>query len=79
MQKLRQEAISSINMKIVNGMAETFSMNPGEYMTWLVDSSSDCTVSKTLLLLVLMQSFLRPKNSKFLLCYKNIFCSCTFL
>lgn len=60
--KLRQEVISSINMKIVNGLAETFSMHPGEYMTWLVDSSSDCTVSKTLLLLVLMQSFLRPKN-----------------
>ncbi|KAJ6933914.1 hypothetical protein NC651_009094 [Populus alba x Populus x berolinensis] len=62
MQKLRQEVISSINMKIVNGLAETFSMHPDEYMTWLVDSSSDCTVSKTLLLLVLMQSFLRPKN-----------------
>lgn len=77
--KLQQEVISSINMKIVNGLAETFSMHPGKYMTWLVDSSSDCTVSKTLLLLVLMQSFLRPKNSKFLLCYKNIFCSCTFL
>lgn len=60
--KLQQEVISSINMKIVNGLAETFSMHPGEYMTWLVDSSSDCTVSKTLLLLVLMQSFLRPKN-----------------
>ncbi|KAG6781264.1 hypothetical protein POTOM_014155 [Populus tomentosa] len=60
--KLRQEVISSINMKIVNGLAETFSMHPSEYMTWLVDSSSDCTVSKTLLILVLMQSFLRPKN-----------------
>lgn len=74
MQKLQQEVISSINMKIVNGLAETLSVHPGEYMPWLVDSSSDCTFSKTLLFLVLMQSFLRVKNSKFLLCYKNIFC-----
>uniref|UniRef100_A0A6N2JZM9 BP28 C-terminal domain-containing protein n=1 Tax=Salix viminalis TaxID=40686 RepID=A0A6N2JZM9_SALVM len=60
--KLQQEVISSINMKIVNGLAETLSVHPGEYMPWLVDSSSDCTFSKTLLFLVLMQSFLRVKN-----------------
>ncbi|KAG5249529.1 U3 small nucleolar RNA-associated protein and NUC211 domain-containing [Salix suchowensis] len=60
--KLQKEGISLINMKIVNGLAETLSVHPGEYMPWLVDSSSDCTVSKTLLFLVLMQSFLRVKN-----------------
>ncbi|CAK7335892.1 unnamed protein product [Dovyalis caffra] len=62
--KLPHEVISSINMKVVNSLAETLSRHPGEYLSWLVDSSSDCTVSKTLFFLVLMQSFLRLNNTE---------------
>lgn len=65
MQKLQHENISVVNMKIVSSLAETFTMHPDEHTSWLIESCNDFSLSKTLLFLVVMQSFLNSKNGKF--------------
>lgn len=65
MQKLQREDISSVNIKIVNSLAEIFLKHPDEYMPWLIQSCDDFNVSKTLFLLVVMQSFLQPEKGMF--------------
>ncbi|KAF5959772.1 hypothetical protein HYC85_000981 [Camellia sinensis] len=58
--RLEHGHISSINMDIVRGMAETFSMHPGEHVTWLVECCKFSELSNTFFLLVLLQSFMTP-------------------
>ncbi|GAV79488.1 LOW QUALITY PROTEIN: BP28CT domain-containing protein/U3snoRNP10 domain-containing protein [Cephalotus follicularis] len=53
----KDEERVELNMKIVNGLAETFLMHPEEYMPWLIKSCIDFKLSKTLFFLVLMRSF----------------------
>ncbi|KAL6311451.1 hypothetical protein AAG906_005381 [Vitis piasezkii] len=59
---LDREHISSINMDIVRGLAEIFSMRPVEYMPWLIECCNYSESSKTLFFLVMMQSFIIQKN-----------------
>lgn len=59
---LDREHISSINMDIVRGLAEIFSMRPVEYMPWLIECCNYSESSKTLFFLVMMQSFILQKN-----------------
>ncbi|CAL5366770.1 unnamed protein product [Camellia sinensis] len=58
--RLEHGHISSINMDTVRGMAETFSMHPGEHVTWLVECCKFSELSNTFFLLVLLQSFMTP-------------------
>ncbi|KAA8539764.1 hypothetical protein F0562_026456 [Nyssa sinensis] len=53
--------ITSINLDIISGLAETFSMSPEEYMPWLLECCNVFKQSKTLFFLVLLQSFMMPK------------------
>ncbi|PIA50335.1 hypothetical protein AQUCO_01300820v1 [Aquilegia coerulea] len=48
---------SSVNMKTIGVLAEAFSENPEEYMTWLIECAKNFELSKTLFFLVLLQSF----------------------
>ncbi|PIN11747.1 hypothetical protein CDL12_15648 [Handroanthus impetiginosus] len=54
--KLEPGRISSINFDNINKLAETFSLSPDEYMTWLVKCYNSHELSKTLFFLVLSQS-----------------------
>lgn len=64
MQTLQPGTLSSINMKTVTSLAETFIMHPEEYMAWLIKIIDDFELSKTLFFLMLMQSFMM-QNSMF--------------
>ncbi|KAF5456237.1 hypothetical protein F2P56_025738 [Juglans regia] len=55
--------LSSINMKTIASLAETFLMNTEENLAWLVSSSYDFESSKTLFFLMLMQSFMMHNKS----------------
>ncbi|XP_021654039.2 uncharacterized protein At3g06530 isoform X1 [Hevea brasiliensis] len=59
---LQRENISVVNMKIVSSLAETLTMHPDEYASWLIKSQNDFSSSKTLFFLVVMQSFLNSKK-----------------
>jgi U3 small nucleolar RNA-associated protein 10 len=61
---LQPGTLSSINMKTVTSLAETFIMHPEEYMAWLIKIIEDFELSKTLFFLMLMQSFMM-QNSMF--------------
>ncbi|XP_021905643.1 uncharacterized protein At3g06530 [Carica papaya] len=60
----KRERVSAFNLEIVSSLAETFLMDPGMHMPWLMESCSDLASSKTLFLLVLLQSFLAVKNGR---------------
>ncbi|KAG7972395.1 hypothetical protein I3843_07G181800 [Carya illinoinensis] len=58
--------LSSINMKTITSLAETFLMNPEENLAWLISSSYDFESSKTLFFFMLMQSvMMHNKNGQF--------------
>ena len=77
MQTLDREHISSINMDIVRGLAEIFSMHPVEYMPWLIECCNYSESSKTLFFLVMMQSFILQKNGTLFLSFPFLKCSST--
>ncbi|KAF9617505.1 hypothetical protein IFM89_036709 [Coptis chinensis] len=56
----------TVNMKTVEALAEAFSANPEKHLTWLVECYNNIPLSKTLLLLVILQSFVikeqEPEN-----------------
>ncbi|XP_060203329.1 uncharacterized protein At3g06530 isoform X3 [Lycium barbarum] len=55
--KLDSGKISSINAENINALAKTLSAHPDEYLPWLVECCKTSELSKTLFLLVLLQSF----------------------
>lgn len=55
--------LSSINMKTITSLAETFLMNPEENLAWLISSSYDFESWKTLFFLMLMQSFMMHNST----------------
>ncbi|XP_021285623.1 uncharacterized protein At3g06530 isoform X2 [Herrania umbratica] len=70
----KRGSISTVNIEIVGSLSEAFLMNPHEYLPWLTRSCSDLKSSKTLCLLVLMQSFSMSKNNgKFLVLFEACF------
>ncbi|KAL5728414.1 hypothetical protein ACHQM5_001504 [Ranunculus cassubicifolius] len=61
--KEKESSIStSVNMTTVQALAEAFSANPEEHMTWLIECANRFALSKTLLLLVILQSFVIQKE-----------------
>ncbi|KAK9102857.1 hypothetical protein Sjap_020111 [Stephania japonica] len=55
----RKESVStSINMRTIETMAETFAKSPEEYLLWLIECSIDFELSKTLFFLVTLQSLI---------------------
>ncbi|KAL6980906.1 hypothetical protein U1Q18_022542 [Sarracenia purpurea var. burkii] len=60
MQRLEHGRISSLNMHTVRGLAETFSMHPEEFVSWLVECCKFSELSKTVFFLVLLESFMTP-------------------
>ncbi|KAI9160506.1 hypothetical protein LWI28_008767 [Acer negundo] len=71
----KHESISSINVEIVSRLSETFLKHPDEYLPLLTDSCRDYKLSKTLFLLVLMQSLLNEnrKSGPFLEVFESCF------
>ena len=63
MQMLQPGAISSMNMDTITFLAERFLMHPEQYITLITENFKESTSSKTLFLLVIMQSFLMQKSS----------------
>ncbi|KAL2550104.1 Uncharacterized protein Fot_11634 [Forsythia ovata] len=56
MQKLEPGRISSVNMENISRLAETFLLNPEEYMPWLGKCCNAQMQSKTLFFSILLQS-----------------------
>ncbi|KAL6526925.1 hypothetical protein OROGR_016015 [Orobanche gracilis] len=54
--KLDRLHITSINMENISKLAETFSLRPEEYMSWLVKCCNSHELSKTFFFLILLQS-----------------------
>ncbi|XP_031392129.1 uncharacterized protein At3g06530 isoform X2 [Punica granatum] len=72
--KLEPGSISKMNQKIVDSMAVTFFMHPQESLPWLVKSSGDFMLSRTLFFLVLMQSFaISKRENKFFELFETCF------
>ncbi|MBA0732095.1 hypothetical protein Gogos_016206 [Gossypium gossypioides] len=73
--KMRKRGtVSTVNMEIVRFLSEEFLMQPTEYMPWLTRSCDSFKSSKTLLFLVLMQSFsMSINNGKFLVLFDACF------
>ncbi|GMJ01001.1 hypothetical protein like AT3G06530 [Hibiscus trionum] len=70
----KRGSVSTVNMEIVKSLSEVFLMQPNEYMPWLTRSCNSFKSSKTLFLLVLMQSFsLSIKSGKFLVLFDACF------
>ena len=65
MQKLQCETICSVNVKIISSLADVFSIHPNEYMPWLTERGNDFDLSKTMVFLIVMQSFLTLHNGMF--------------
>ncbi|XP_052736877.1 uncharacterized protein At3g06530 isoform X2 [Vigna angularis] len=58
-------SLSSINLKIVNKMAENFLVHPEDHVNWFVECCSDLELSKTLFFFVLLQSLcIKPKDEE---------------
>ncbi|KAM3340540.1 putative protein isoform X3 [Capsicum galapagoense] len=55
--KLDSGKIPSINAENINVLAKALSIHPGEHLLWLVECCKTFELSKTLFLLVLLQSF----------------------
>lgn len=62
MQKFEPSYLTSVNRKTVRALAESFLMQPGEYMPWLIECCSSSNLSKPLFLLVILQSFVIQKE-----------------
>lgn len=73
MQKLKPSRITSVNMETIEALAETFISDPEHYMPWLVECCNDFELSKTLLLLVIMQSFVIQKEGKHCIVFYVLF------
>ncbi|KAK8586579.1 hypothetical protein V6N13_010167 [Hibiscus sabdariffa] len=70
----KRGSVSTVNMEIVRSLSEEFLMQPNEYMPWLIRSCNSFKSSKTLLFLVLMQSFsMSIKSGNFLVLYNACF------
>ncbi|GMI76636.1 hypothetical protein like AT3G06530 [Hibiscus trionum] len=66
--------LSTVNMEIVRSLSEEFLMQPNEYMPWLIRSCNSFKSSKTLLFLVLLQSFsMSIKSGKSLVLFDACF------
>ena len=65
MQMVQPGSISSINLDAITCLAERFLMHPEKHIAYVTENCRDFESSKTLLFLVLMQSFLMQKNSMF--------------
>ncbi|XP_052489322.1 uncharacterized protein At3g06530 isoform X2 [Gossypium raimondii] len=70
----KRGTVSTVNMEIVRFLSEEFLMQPTEYMPWLTRSCDNFKSSKTLLFLVLMQSFsMSIDDGKFLVLFDACF------
>lgn len=82
MQKFEPSYLTSLNRRTVRALAESFVMQPGEYMPWLIECCSSSNLSKPLFLLVILQSFILQKEGIYfiyvsvilLLAKASIFC-----
>ncbi|KAI4384708.1 hypothetical protein MLD38_002826 [Melastoma candidum] len=64
---VKHDTFGSINLKISESLAHIFSAHPQEYVQWLHMSSMVSPSSKTMFLLVLLQSFANVKQDSSLL------------
>nr|XP_011470044.1 PREDICTED: uncharacterized protein At3g06530 isoform X2 [Fragaria vesca subsp. vesca] len=60
---LQPGSLSSINMATITSLASRFLLHPEKSMPWLVQSSNEFELSKTLFFLVMMQTVLIEKES----------------
>ncbi|XP_027939226.1 uncharacterized protein At3g06530 [Vigna unguiculata] len=67
-------SLSSINLNIVNKMAENFLVHPEEHVIWFVECCSDLELSKTLFIFVLLQSLcIKPKDEDICALFECLF------
>ncbi|XP_014504568.1 uncharacterized protein At3g06530 isoform X1 [Vigna radiata var. radiata] len=67
-------SLSSINLKIVNKMAENFLVHPEDHVNWFVECCSDLELSKTLFFFVLLQSLcIKPKDEDIYALFECLF------
>ncbi|RDX79717.1 hypothetical protein CR513_39830, partial [Mucuna pruriens] len=67
-------SLSSINLKTINNLAESFMVRPEDHIAWFVESCSDLELSKTLFFFVLLQSLLiKPKDEDICALFECVF------
>ncbi|XP_038993491.1 uncharacterized protein At3g06530-like isoform X2 [Hibiscus syriacus] len=70
----KRGSVCTVNMEIIRSLSEEFLVQPNEYMPWLIRSCNSFKSSKTLLFLVLMQSFsMSIKSGNFLVLFDACF------
>lgn len=57
------DSIASINMKNIKAFAETFLANPNKHMEWLANSGNGTRFSRTLFLLVVLQTLVPSEGT----------------
>lgn len=58
LQTPKRGSLSSNNLEIINGMAQSFIVRPEDHIVWFVKSCNDSELSKTLFFFVLLQALL---------------------
>lgn len=61
--KAGEEWLSEVNMRIVHSLVGALSANDEEFMLWLIKCCSESELSKTVVFLVLLQSFTMKKGT----------------
>ncbi|OEL36638.1 Uncharacterized protein BAE44_0002343, partial [Dichanthelium oligosanthes] len=62
-QNMSADSIASINVKNIKAFAETFLANPNKHMEWLANSGNGTRFSRTLFLLVVLQTLVVPSEA----------------
>ncbi|XP_062226340.1 uncharacterized protein At3g06530 isoform X2 [Phragmites australis] len=60
MKNMSSDSIASINMKNIKAFAETFLADPNKHMEWLANSGNRSRLSRTLFLLIVLQTIVAP-------------------
>lgn len=62
LQNMSADSIASINVKNIKAFAETFLADPNKHVEWLANSGSGSRFSKTLFLLIVLQTLVSTEG-----------------
>lgn len=62
LQNMSADSIASINMNNIKAFAETFLADPNKHVEWLANSGSGSRFSKTLFLLIVLQTLVSTEG-----------------
>jgi len=63
-ENMSADSIASINKENIKAFAETFLANPNKYVEWLANSGNGTRFSRTLFLLVVLETLVVPSEGK---------------